>query len=122
MRSRAFRGIPSIQEVECWGGTLTSDVKLMGLQMYRLPESTVVASLNVYTNNCNTFDDYSSCIIFPSVTHRSKVRLLVHDLKEGESREYGCTATILKPLGIAATTRWSLRVKRNGKLKAYGCY
>ena len=114
MTSRSFRGIPSIQEVECWGGTLSANVKLMSLQMYALPESTVLASLNVYTNNCMTFGEFSSCVINPADSHKSKVRLLVHDLDDGESRQYGCTATILNALGNAKTRTWTSPVRRNG--------
>ena len=114
MTSRDFRGIPSIQEVECWGGTLNTDIKLMSLQIFTLPESTVLASLNVYTNNCMTFGDFASCAIHPTDSHKSKVRLLVHDLGDGESRRYGCTATILNALGNAKTTTWTLLVRRKG--------
>ena len=112
MTSRDFRGISSIQEVECWGGNINSDVKLMSLQMYKLPESTVLASLNVYTNNCMTFGDYSSCVIHPSDIHRSRIRILVHDLEEGESREYGCSANTLNSLGNSVIRTWKLRIIR----------
>ena len=115
MTSRDFRGISSIQEVECWGGNINSDVKLMSLQMYKLPESTVLASLNVYTNNCMTFGDYSSCVIHPSDKHRSRIRILVHDLEEGESREYGCSANTLNSLGNSVIRNWKLRIIRVSK-------
>ena len=118
MGSRDFRGISSIQEVECWGGNLNTDVKLMSLQMYALPESTVLASLNVYTNNCMTFGDYAACVIHPTDTHKSKIRVLVHDLEEGTSREFGCTANTLNSMGNPMVSTWSLLVKRDSK---YAC-
>ena len=115
MGSRDFRGIPSIQEVECWGGNLDSDVKLMSLHMYKLPDSTVLASLNVYTSSCMTFGDYASCVIHPTDTHKSKIRVLVHDLDAGNSREYGCTANTLNSMGNPMVSTWKLLVKKNSK-------
>ena len=118
MTSRDFRGIPSIQEVECWGGNLNSEVKLISLQLFKLPESTVLASLNVITNSCLTFSEFSSCRIHSSNTHRSLLRMLVHDLEEGDSREYGCTANTVNQLGNSIYENWKLILRRNSKCKA----
>jgi len=112
MTSRDFRGIPSIQEVDCWGGSLNSEVKLISLQIFRLPESAVLASLNVYTNSCMTYGDFSSCVIDQQQVHRSRVRVLVHDLEEGEQREYGCTATTVTAQGNAVVSNWKIIVNR----------
>lgn len=119
MTSRDFRGISGIQEVECFGETLDVDLKLISLQLFRLPESTVLASLNVISNNCMTFGDYSSCRLHPADTHKSRVRVLVHDLEEGEGREYGCTATAVTPLGNAVTQNWKLFLRRSSKHAAF---
>ena len=115
MTSRDFRGIPSIQEVECWGGLLNSDVKLISLQLFRLPESTVLASLNVIANNCMTYTEFSSCFVQPNDTHKSRVRILVHELEEGYSREYGCTANAVNPQGNVIFLNWKLLIKRKSK-------
>ena len=115
MTSRVFRGIPSIQEVECSGQNLSSDVKLISLQLFRLPETSVLASLNVYTNNCMTFSEFSSCAIRPANIHQSHLRLLVHDLEEGEKREYGCTANTINPLGNSLYRNWKIVLTRNSK-------
>ena len=115
MTSRVFRGIPSIQEVECSGQNLNSDVKLISLQLFRLPETSVLASLNVYTNNCMTFSEFSSCAIRPANIHQSHLRLLVHDLEEGEKREYGCTANTINPLGNSLYRNWKIVLTRNSK-------
>ena len=115
MTSHDFRGIPSIQEVDCWGGSLNADVKLISLQIFKLPESVVLASLNVYTNNCMTYGDYSSCVIDQNDVHKSHVRVLVHDLKEGERREYGCTATTVTAQGNAVVTNWKMVLNRTSE-------
>jgi hypothetical protein len=115
MTSRHFRGIPSIQEVECSGSKLNSDIKLISLQLFKLPEFTVLASLNVYTDNCMTFNEYLSCKINVETIHRSYLRVLVHDLDEGESREYGCTANSISPLGNTVYMNWKLTVTRESE-------
>ena len=115
MTTRHFRGIPSIQEVECWGGNLDSDLKLMSLQMYKFSDSAVLASLNLYTKNCMTYGDFSSCVINPVDAHKSRLRLLVHDLREGESRKYKCTVIGVKPSGITKTSTWSITVNNHSE-------
>ena len=115
MTVRHFRGFSSIQEVECWGGNLDSDLKLMSLQMYKFSDSAVLASLNLYTKSCMTYSDFSSCVINPMDAHKSRLRLLVHDLLEGESRKYRCTVVGVKPTGITKTSTWSITVTHYSK-------
>ena len=86
MTSRDFKGIPSLQEVECKGENLKPDVKLLSLKMYRVSDNTVLASRNVFKNSCLTEDDFSSCFVDTRDTHQSKLRVLVDDLEAGESR------------------------------------
>jgi hypothetical protein len=88
-----------LQELECSGNTLSADVKLLSLKLVTLPEATLLASLNLYTDTCLTFTEYSSCTNSSDNTHRSRLRLLVHDLSEGDSNEYGCTANTMNSVG-----------------------
>jgi hypothetical protein len=118
MRSHNFRGISVIQEVVCSASTLNADVKLTSLQLFRLPESSVVVSLNVLTNSCITFTEYSSCTIDLVNTHRSLVKILVHDLDPGESTAYGCTANAVTSLGNPIWENWKLTVVRERKCVA----
>lgn len=115
MVSRDFQDIASIQEVECSGGGLDSDVKLISLQMVKLPQTEVLASLNVYTDNCMTFNEFSSCKIHPANVHKSYLRILVHDLEEWERREYGCTANTINPLGNSIYKNWKTLLVRHSK-------
>lgn len=115
MTSHHFREIHSLQEVECSGDYLNSEVKLISLQLFKLPQTTVLASLNVYTNNCMTYGDYASCVIHPTSVHESRLRILVHDLEEGESREYGCTANTINPQGNSIFKNWKIILKRTSK-------
>jgi hypothetical protein len=116
MTSRNFRGFHSIQEVECSGVTLDPTVKLISLKLVKLPESDVLGSLNVIGNTCLTYGDYSSCIVYPDESHRSKLRVLVHDLSEGESREFGCTANTVNTAGDVIFENWKLLVIRISEL------
>ena len=111
LTARDFRGIHGIQEVECWGEYLNSDFRLISLQLYKLPESTVLASMNLLTNNCMTYGDFASCKISPSDPHSSRLRILVHDLEEGDDREYGCTANTVNPQGNSIYKNWKILLK-----------
>lgn len=117
MRSHDFREFPSIKEVECDGKSLKSEVKLLSLRLFRVnPESAVeeseaLASLNVFEKTCMTFSEYSSCIINTQDTHSSRLRILVHDLREGETREYGCTANTMTSFGISDSESWEILVQ-----------
>ena len=116
MTSRDFRDFPTIKEVECNGESLSADVKLMSLRLYRADteyssqEPKVLATLNVFENSCMTFTEYSSCQINTADTHRSRLRILVHDLIGGESREYGCTANTMASLGVTGSESWEIIV------------
>lgn len=96
----------------CAGGTLTPEVKLISLQIHRLRDSAALASLNIYTNSCITLGDFSSCHIDSADTHRSRLKILVVDLDEGESREYGCVVTTVSSFGNAEVTNLKILVSR----------
>lgn len=115
MIARDFKGFPSIQEVECWGHGLKPEVKLLSLRLYRASDNFLLASVNVFADNCLTYTDYSSCVINTSDTHKSRVRVLVYDLEEGDSRRYGCKATVVGSEGEARNILWSTVVTRQSK-------
>ena len=115
LTSRDFKGIPSLQEVECSGRSLEPEVKLLSLRMHSLADDRVIASLVVFSNTCVTRGDFSSCVIDTVDTHRSTLRLLVVDLEEGESRKYGCKVHTMDSFGNPATSTWTRFVQRNSK-------
>ena len=115
MRTQEFKGIPSIQEVECWGGGLKPEVKLLSLKLYRVSDSYELGSLNILTKNCLTRSEFSSCYVNSSDTHKSRLRVLVHDLEEEESREYECKALALGPSGDGEEAIWSIIVTRRSE-------
>ena len=113
--SRDFKNIPSLKEIVCSGETLKPEVKLISLQMHRLSDNTAIASLNVMMNSCITLGDFSSCVIDPKHTHRSKLKVLVDDLDEGEARRYGCTVISVQSFGNTDTDKWEISVHRRSK-------
>ena len=115
MTSRVFKGISSLQEVECSGTSLKPEVKLLSLQIHRLLDRKALASLNIYLDACVTLGDFSSCFIDNEDTHKSRLKVLVDDLAEGESRGYGCTVVTVQSFGSPKTSNWTLYVRRNSK-------
>ena len=118
LTSRDFKGFPSLQELECSGGNLEPEVKLLSLQMHRLSDNKALASLNVFSNTCVTLGDFSSCVIDNVDTHKSRLRVLVFDLEEGESREYGCSVNTVNSFGVTKLTKWKYRVERKSECVA----
>ena len=112
MTSRDFKGLPSLQEVECLGSSLRPEVNLLSLKIYAVRNNKVLASLNVLKNTCLTFSALSSCYVNTSDTHRSRLRVLVPDLDEGESREFGCRVSALDSGGDPKVSTWSISVSR----------
>lgn len=107
---RDFRGIPSIKEVECWGGDLDAEVKLLSLTMFRNSDNSVLAYVNPLTGECITFGEFSSCMIDKLDARKSKLRILVYDLVAGESVQYGCNATSFKSVAHTTIVTWSVSI------------
>ena len=115
MTSRLFKGIPSLREVECTGRNLNPEVKLLALQIYRLPSHELLATLNVISSNCVTLGEMASCDVNTADSHQSKLRVLVADLDEGESRQFKCTGNTLDSYGLTNAVTWNIIVTRYSK-------
>ena len=63
MRSRNFKDIPQLQEVECLPAVKETDVKLLSVSLYSMPGKSVLVLLNVLTNSCLTHGEFSSCVM-----------------------------------------------------------
>ena len=120
MTSRIFKGIPSLQEVECSGTSLKPEVTLLSLQMHRLSDKKALASLNVFLDTCVTLSRYSSCAIDNLNTHNSRLRVLVDDLDQGERRGYGCTVNTFKSVGNPVALNWMIYIQSNSEC-GYDC-
>lgn len=112
MESRDFRGFYNLKEVQCSGGSVNSNLRLHSLKLMELGSSkpVILAILQTDTKTCLTFSEYSSCQLDHGSSRKSKLSVLVHDLKDGESRKYGCTAHTSDSLGDPVLTNWEIVV------------
>ena len=101
--------------MECWGGFLPPEVKLLSLTMFPRESGAVLAYANPFTEECITFADYSSCRIDTGDTKQSRLRVLVSDLREGHGRTYGCNITTFKSVGHTKTSTLYITVERKSK-------
>ncbi|KAK7488879.1 hypothetical protein BaRGS_00019836, partial [Batillaria attramentaria] len=86
-QSRPFEGIEGIPLVEC---TVTEISKLVGLELFDVSgNNSMMASVNYHEKECNTKQNFASCILGTSAVVLSVV---ITDLAEGETRNYRCTA------------------------------
>ena len=115
MTVRDFLGFPSLQEVECSGGSLRTKVNYLSLTLFKMSDNSVIASLISSENTCNTFVEYSSCAIDSSDRRKSVVRTLVADLEEGGSTTLGCNVTSVLDSGHPRVFSWSVVVRRRSE-------
>ena len=113
LRVRGFQGIPNVQQVECSGETLSPDTTVFSVLLYLQRKANVVASANLNSGECTTSASFSSCLLDPGNSRRSTVRTLVKDLREGESRLYGCEVVTLMSGSLIRSriVHWSLVVR-----------
>lgn len=90
-------------------------MKLISLRMFKVRNNTLQAHVNPFTNECKTFEEYSSCVVDAVDSRNSRLRILVSDLEEEESRDYGCTAAAVGPVGDIHTFDWFLTITRESK-------
>ena len=112
---RDFKGLHSLQEVECTGRDLKPEVDLLSLSMFRISDNAVLGTLHVIKNSCFTHTDFSSCSIDLAHSRQSKLRILVSDLEEGESRQYGCEANTINTKGRTNSSVWTIAVTRTSE-------
>lgn len=115
MRVHDFLGFPSLQEVECSGGSIKTEADVLSLTLYTVPENVLLANVKTFKNTCKTFSDFSSCTIVPGDSRKSVVRTLVADLEEGGSTTLGCNVTIVQENGHPRVYSWSILVHRKSK-------
>ena len=115
MTVKFFNGITELQEVECSAASLRPELKLFSLKMFSLSDNAVLATANAMTEECTTFTDYSSCYVDRKDSRKSKIRILVSDMEEGEVRRYGCRVNSFDSLGDTITSTWTITVERKSE-------
>lgn len=112
-----FRGFTNIKELECSGEVLESTFDVLSMSLFTPLNDKVSVSVNVRTNQCLTSDSFSLCDIDTGSSRLSKIRTLVLDLKESESRVYGCNVTCFVSGGRVKTVTWFTTVHRSSKYR-----
>ena len=115
MTVRDFLGFPSLQEVQCSGESLKTDVDLLSLTLFKMSDNSILGIINPLKNTCKTFSEFSSCEINVGDTRKSLVRTLVADLEEGDTTRLGCNVTSFLENGHAQMYSWSASVHRKSK-------
>ena len=112
MSVRPFAGSATILELECTGRALTSNADLLSLALYRQrgSDEDVMVSVNLRTGHCTTSHIYAACVISPFDVMATRVVVLITDLEEEESRNFGCKVTSLGQVGLPSITTWVLTV------------
>ena len=113
LSSRSFKGFHDIQQIQCSAEALPPDSDLFFMVLYQVTDkSKTLGKLNVNRKECSTSEDYVSCEIFESESRRSRLKALIADLAEGQSRVYGCNVTALISGSTTGIMSWSITVYR----------
>ena len=101
--------------MECTGATLPADTDLLSMVLYQVSSAKLLAIANLRKRSCSTSQTFIACHIDESDSRRSKIKALISDLTEGQSRAYGCNLTSLNSAGQSSIVSWSLVVTRSSK-------
>ena len=121
MRASPFRGIPSMQQIECSASPLESDADLYSMAIFRLDphldrhrEGAPMASLRPWKDECLTSSSFSSCHVDRRNVRHTKLRTIV-PLSQlgryGERRQFGCNVTYSRRNGAMRKLSWTIAVE-----------
>ena len=117
---RGFQSIPHVLEVRCSGEALDTNADLLTLRLYTTPDTEMLASVNLRKFKCMSSSSFASCDVNERDSRRTSLNVLVTDLKEGESRSFGCTAGY-EADGWIESKSWTLEAKRNSECGVLCC-
>ncbi|KAK7490261.1 hypothetical protein BaRGS_00018422 [Batillaria attramentaria] len=115
MSVTTFRDIPHVLQLECSGEALAPDTDVLTMAMYVSGSDTILAYVNPWKNDCLTSDSFTSCIVVPNHSRKTRLRSLVLDVTEMTSRVYGCNVTFSRAGGWTSSVSWSLPVSGKSK-------
>lgn len=111
-------GFQDIQEVQCTGDTLSTNVDILSMVLYRESDDRVIAYANIGKGECSTSQTLVACEIYASDSRKSKLKALIVDLTEGQSRTFGCNVSTIASGGRLKTLSWVIAVHRASKYLA----
>ena len=95
LSSRSFQGFTDIQEIQCLGDSLPPESDVVLMLLYEKANGKILAAMNMRKHECSTQEEYTSCDMVDSDPSKSRLRALITDLAEGQSRVYGCNISVL---------------------------
>lgn len=111
LKTKPFLGIPYMQQVECSGSSLPSGSSLYAMVIYERRGDRIVSSVDIQNKECSTSDYFNACSIDDRQPRKTRLTILVSDLSEGESREYGCNASLKTSSGRFKVESWFITVR-----------
>ena len=87
--------------------------------LYEKQSDKVLSLADLSKEQCSTDSDYVSCEIDAVDSKNSLLRVLVVDLAEGQSRTYGCNASIVTSGGRFQVVSWSVVVHHRSEYDVY---
>lgn len=95
LSSRSFQGFTDIQEIQCLGDSLPPESDVILMLLYQAVDNKIIATMNMKKRECSTLEEYTSCDMVDSDPSKSRLRALITDIAEGQSRVYGCNISVL---------------------------
>ena len=87
----------------------------MTMVLYAADSTGILAAANLRKQECSTSKSYVACLIDATDTRKSKLKVLVDDLVEGESRVYGCNVSAFVSGSRVQLYSWSITIYRISK-------
>ena len=87
--------------------------------LYEKQSDRVLSLADLSKKQCSTASDYVSCQIDATDSKKSLLKVLVVDIAEGQSRAYGCNASILTSGGRFQVVSWSVVVRHQSEYDVY---
>ena len=115
LTSKSFQGFHNLREIQCSGESLPPDSDLMTMVLYAADSTGILAAANLRKQECSTSKSYVACRIDATDTRKSKLKVLVDDLVEGEWRVYGCNVSAFVSGSRVQLYSWSITVYRISK-------
>lgn len=112
---KQFKDIPEILEVECSGMHLEAEETLLSLTLFTVPGNSVLGHVNPLTNKCLTFEVFASCSVDSSDTKKTRLKVLVYDLKEAEIRKYGCNCSSFRAIKETEKVTWYIQIMASSR-------
>lgn len=114
---RDFKGIPSLQEVECSARAISRPVLMCSIKLFKQSNNELLVKLTSSENTCKTYTEFASCTLISSGDRRgSAVRTLVSDWSRGRSIGLGCNGTcVLTHNDHPLVFSWSINAHMKSK-------